>query len=239
MTILGYDGWSDGEGHEVVYPIYDTTSYISNTTTYTYDKYGYVLSETENGFTKNYTYNSRYHVPSSVSYTLDDGTFVQHNYSGNKDIEVEIATLNETLYTLNFYTYDACGNLIREQKYTNPSEYVQTDYVYDAKGRLLSETTAGVTKQYTYDNMGRMTSQTDGNGNTTSYVYDSMGRITQVIYPNSASGQPAVASTSYTVSSGTNRVVETDELGNVTTYNYDPIGNIVSVYVGNVLVERY
>ena len=239
MTILGYDGWSDDEGHEVVYPIYDTTSYISNTTTYTYDDYGYVLSETENGFTKNYTYDSNYHIPTSTSYTLDDGTLVEHNYSGNKDIEVEVVGLNETLYTLNFYTYDACGNLIREQKHTSESEYIQTDYVYDAKGRLLSETTAGVTKQYTYDNMGRMTSQTDGNGNTASYTYDSMGRITQVIYPNSTSGQPAVASTSYTVSNGINRVVETDEVGNVTTYNYDAVGNIVSVYVGNVLVERY
>lgn len=243
MNLLGYRPVYDENGN-LIYssPVYDV-SLISNVNTYTYDNKGYVLTSTENGLTKTYTYDSTYHLPLSVTYTRDDNVKVKHQYylSGDKKkTMLDMTIVNDSgVYAQRYYEYDACGNVIKERAYKNNSDYVETAYTYDNAGRLTSQVTAGVTLSYAYDAMGRVTAETNGIGGTTSYVYDSMGRVIEVKHPDDTHTNRSHITTSYTVSNTENSITETDEVGNVTKYNYDALGNIVSVYVGNTLVERY
>ncbi len=241
-SLIGTGSWSDGNGGGVSYPIYDTTSYISNTISYTYDSKGYVLKSTENGLTKTYTYDATYHLPLTVTYSQDANTQIQEVYTltaDKKSVASKSVYVNGTLRGKYDYTYNNQGNVTLERAYKSSSQYINTIYGYNTEGRLISQTTANVTQSYTYDAMGRVLTETDGNNNTTSYVYDPMGRVVEVKHPDDSESDRSHITTVYTVSSTQNSVTETDELGNVKVYNYDGLGNIVSVYQNNVFVESY
>ncbi|WP_052417786.1 RHS repeat-associated core domain-containing protein [Cellvibrio mixtus] len=70
-----------------------------------------------------------------------------------------------------------------------------TKYTYDATGALLSTTNAlgtiferiDRTSTY-YESNGMLSSDADGNGNTTNYEYDGFGRLYKTIYPTAESG---------------------------------------------------
>jgi len=102
-------------------------------------------------------------------------------------------------------------------------DFRNTRAIYDNNGNLVETIDpAGNSRLQTFDNFGRITSQTDADGNTTTFVYTGNDpQPTEVINPD-----------------GTNRLFEynfysqatrvTDELGNDSTSQYDTLGRPLS-----------
>ncbi len=88
---------------------------------------------------------------------------------------------------------------------------------------ILSVDSAYVTNSATYDVYQRLTTQTDGRGNTTTNVYDALGRL-------ASTTDAAGAVTSYGYNTAGQVVAITNALGNVITYDYDVRGN--KIYEG-------
>ena len=136
------------------------------------------------------------------------------------------------------YEYDEDGNLVQ---YTNQAGDTRR-YEYDDSHRMTAwydENGTCVTANV-YDGEGRVTKQTDGNGNTavltyadgcttvtdnngniTEYCYDSQYRTTRIVYPDGSELR-------YTYDENGYRSSETDELGNTTAYTYDRNGNLLT-----------
>ena len=234
-TYLGEGIWSDGHGHEVTYPVYDTTSYFTKVDTYQYDSIGQITNQVVNDITTTNSYDSKYHLLRQSVSSGDDGKTVKtvNTLSADgKSVSSSKIYDNNVLSGRTDYTYDSHGNITVVKKYTGSTKYISTNNKYSDNGWIISSSTSGVTIKYTYDPMGRVTSETDGNGNITQYQHDPLGRIISETYPNGAA-----KAYSYTVQSGKNQMVVTDELGYTTTYNYNGLGDILSVYSGDQLIE--
>lgn len=110
--------------------LYDSSLTCFDTTTYTYDSKGRVISEV-------------YSKGGSVAYEYD--------CRGNVTKETNVTVENDkTKTTVTTYTYDDMGNLL-----TTQSEGDSATYVYDKAGRTLRVTQNGETTRTLYDNQGR------------------------------------------------------------------------------------
>jgi RHS repeat-associated protein len=79
-----------------------------------------------------------------------------------------------------------------------------------------------VTEYYDYDNRDRLSSMTDGNGNTTHYVYDNLDRLIQRIDPDPDYGGDLKNPVwNYTYDAIGNQTHVIDPMGNDTEYVYD------------------
>ena len=83
---------------------------------------------------------------------------------------------------------------------------------------VSKDTTLTTTKEYDY--MGRVTKETDANGNSTSYEYNYDGQISKVIYPD---GSNIV--TEYDIAG--QAVSVTDANGNTAVTDYDKLGRAI------------
>ena len=77
-------------------------------------------------------------------------------------------------------TLDALGRMVSYQPGAGVSPIVDT---YDPLGRLILETQGALTRSYGYDAANRLTSTTDGAGQTTTYAYDAADRMTDTTTP--------------------------------------------------------
>lgn len=217
VTETSYTYWPNGEvrTHSTV------VGGVSQQTTYAYDAYGRLTSETDAlGRTSAYTYDA----------------------NGNRLTEARTRSLpgggTETLTTK--HTYDKLGRLTKtEHPDTTTTESVydalgrvvtakdalgrETSYAYDELGRLVTTTYPDATAETSeYDKEGRRTRQIDRAGRPTSYSYDPVGRLVGTTHPDGAT-----ASNTY---DDTGRLVATtDALANVTRYAYDDAGRRTSV----------
>src|SRR6185437_34167 len=116
--------------------------------------------------------------------------------------------------------YDAFGDLTSVQKQLTASVNTTTTYSYDARGERIGEVddAGGLNRATgaTYDAFGRVTSRTDGNGNTVSYGYDTLGR--QISISEIVQGTARTTRTTYDAYGRT--LTQTDAQGNVTAYQY-------------------
>jgi RHS repeat-associated protein len=94
-------------------------------------------------------------------------------------------------------------------------------YDYNSVGLKTSMVDGTGTTSYHYDGLDRLTSTTNGDGQTISYGYDDDNDITSIEYPNSET----VTRTFY--DDDTLHTVE-DWLGNTTTFAYDPDSNLTT-----------
>ncbi|MBE5833005.1 MAG: hypothetical protein E7309_00005, partial [Butyrivibrio sp.] len=123
------------------------------------------------------------------------------------------------------YTYDLLGNMICV---TDPMGR-KTAYSHDKAGNVLTVGSLTTTEDgqkdvtiqtsYTYDKLGRIKTETDGEGNTTTYTYDKNGNVITVTHANGSKTENSYDSMGRLVSA-------TDPEGNVTTYTYDVCGNL-------------
>ena len=123
-----------------------------------------------------------------------------------------------------FYTYDKMGNL---KTVTDPrTDAIMETYTYDARYRMTSETDgAGDTSTYTYDASDNVTSVNDPLHHVTSYTYDELNDVLSVDETASGGGV-----TYYVYDGNRNKIAQQDPDGNLVVYHYDPRNELTDVY---------
>ena len=164
------------------------------TTTYTYDSKGNVISYVTSNEKNNtyYTYNSSGKVVREKS--GNDYTYYTYDSKGNvtvlatlkKDFKGEIPKIYDsslTCFDTLSYTYDNKGRVAKEEN----SDGSSVSYEYDASGNVTKETNITVENDktkttvttYTYDEMGNILN-TQSESDNGSYIYDKAGRTLRV-----------------------------------------------------------
>ena len=164
------------------------------TTTYTYDSKGNVISYVTSNEKNNtyYTYNSSGKVVREKS--GNDYTYYTYDSKGNvtvlatlkKDFKGEIPKIYDsslTCFDTLSYTYDNKGRVAKEEN----SDGSSVSYEYDVSGNVTKETNVTVENDktkttvttYTYDDMGNLLT-TQSEGDSATYVYDKAGRTLRV-----------------------------------------------------------
>ncbi len=147
------------------------------------------------------------------------------------------------------YTYDAAG---RQQTVTTPNGHVTTDsysdagrltrvhsdvsgstdvtYTWDADGNRDSMTDATGTTRYSYDLGNRLTSVTNGAGNTLEYGYDSTGNVTTLTYPGDSTA-------TYTYDSTNQMTSVTDWANRTSNFTWSDDGQLKTQAYANGVTE--
>ena len=214
---------------------------LVNTFDYTYDENGNVLTETRNGNTTSYVYDSLNRL---VSVTYSDNSSVSYEYDGFGNRVREVYSNGD----IKEYIYNSKYQLT-EIKLNNST----TDtYAYNASGALISHNN----KTYTYDNFDKLTGYSDGTY-THTYSYNTDGIRTakdskqyvvdinnnviaeadaegvisdEIIWGNQPLARKSGDNWYYYIYNAHGDVVGmADATGNiVNSYEYDPWGNILS-----------
>lgn len=177
---------------------------INCSTDYTYDEYGYPLSETVK-YSDNITvktecaYNAstdlkelymlgvlkdKTTTTTSNGTSLVDRTFVP--VWGNNRPIVKVHLINNKHAKQDNFAYDNCGNITSVSTSLYSDNNVQkTLYAYDSYGRIIQTTSPlGLVTKHSYDALGRVLSTTDSRGGITKFTYDEFGREIGVVYPD-------------------------------------------------------
>lgn len=177
---------------------------INCSTDYTYDEYGYPLSETvkysDNIIVKTEcVYNAstdltelymlgvlkdKTTTTTSNGTSLVDRTFVP--VWGNNRPIVKVHSINNKQAKQDNFSYDNCGNITSVSTRLYSDNNVQkTLYTYDTYGRIIQTTSPlGLVTKHSYDALGRVLSTTDFRGGITKFTYDEFGREICVVYPD-------------------------------------------------------
>lgn len=236
---------SSGETTKTVYnDAFKTIEYTDESgtkTEYAYDNHYRVKTEKSGDETTTYTYDSKGNVLSYVTSNEKNNTY--YTYNSNGKIVREQSDGN-----YKYYTYDNKGNNLiyatLKEEYTGeaPTLYDSsltcfdtTTYTYDDMGNLLTTQSEGDSATYVYDKAGR-TLRVTQNGETTRTLYDDEGRVIQEItaedYDGSKDGLPT--SNTYSDSNVGHRYFYNETTGNLdsetnrldvtTTYKYNDVG---------------
>ena len=187
--------------------------------------------------------------------TQTDGN--NHTTTYTRNALEQITAVRDPLGRTRAMTYDPVGNLLTltdssgrktTNGYDQANELTSIHYSsgnpadvaisYDADGNRAQMTDQIGTSSYAYDSLDRLTSSTNGAGQTTSYAYDLASQPTQTTYP---AGILPYATTPTPLSTGGTGVVTrtfdgdgntktiSDWNANKTSYAYDAQGDIASV----------
>ena len=187
-----------------------------------------------------YTYDDTYGLLLTKTYKTDADTTIEIRNtldSSKKNIIRTEVFRNGVKTACTEYDHDAYGNVTCERRYHDDfTAYDTTQYTYDRNAYLSQEKHTGIltadgadvastpgqpagtiTTDYAYDVLGRMTSVTDGNGDTTAYTYDAAGNVTFCTNPDGTSVR-------YDRDYSGNKLTVTDENGAQIRYTYTPLG---------------
>ncbi len=198
-----------------------------NSTAYTYDDSGRVLTVTAAGDTGSTQYayvaggctscggaNKIDHI------TLPEGNAITYGYDANSNL----ASISDSLGNSINYTYDSEGNKLTEEiRDAGNSLQRSLSYQYDALNRLKRTTNPDASyTEYSYDSRGNRLSFRTPNSTLTTYSYDALSRLIATI-------QPGTITTGYGYNSNNNLTTVTDANNNATTYIYDDKGRVYQV----------
>ncbi|NEE04775.1 golvesin C-terminal-like domain-containing protein, partial [Phytoactinopolyspora halotolerans] len=232
---FGYD--SAGNLSSVIDPAGTATDELGDyMTTYTYDSYGQLETETDaNGNTTTY---SDYHpagYPKTITDALDNPTSMTYDKRGN------VLTVTNANGVTSTYGYDLFGRPLEssQPKDEDTGDLIVTPApVYDPNDNVLESTAPnGAVSTYEYDPVDRMIASTapvDEAGDPerrTTYAYDAVGNITEVVEPNGNLADAAEGE--FTTTYGYDEIYQLTSVTNaedhVITYEYDNVGNVVTV----------
>ncbi len=153
---------------------------------------------------------------------LGNTTESDYNLAGKLERVTEPESKEQGLdYTVR-YSYNGLGQKIKES-YPG-STY---SYSYDGVGNLLTTSINGNTKSLlSYDKLGRVTSSTDANGNTTTTEWNTFGKMSKTVTP----GDETIAEnqTIYQYDLIGNLISSRDTKGTVVSFTYDSLGRNLS-----------
>ncbi|MFM9921251.1 RHS repeat domain-containing protein [Lacisediminihabitans sp. H27-G8] len=164
------------------------------------------------------------YLPSSTSSDSGDQTVYHYSGSGNVD-----STTNSTLAATAALTYNSNGTVATATAPNNAAVGATpanpTTYGYDGNFQLNSVTpptgtTLGV-KALTYDGFGRLSTITDGRGNTTTYSYDKIDR------PLSTAFSSGLATVTNTYNPAGQQLTSISATGTITN-SYDQLGRLLT-----------
>ena len=157
------------------------------------------------------TYNAQGHkATETISAGGTKMLLMQYSYTSDGALQCTAQRMN----TAAFSSMPASACTLGTQGSYGPDRI--TEIAHDNAMRVTSITSGvgtadqGVEVAKTYDPWGRVSTETDGNTNTTTYLYDGMGRLSKTEYPSPTKG------------AGTSSTTDYEQLG------YDPYGNITS-----------
>jgi RHS repeat-associated protein len=196
----------------------------NNTTTYTYDGSGNLLSIGEPppgpvgaGPTIGFTYTAQGFVSTMTDPLSHTTTFAYDSRSRR-------TTQTDALNHLVTFGYDAASNLTSR---TDQRGFTTT-LVYDNLGRLTqvllpdSNPANHPTYTFTYDPAGNRTTVTDPLNHTTTFAYDSMNRLLTIT-------DPLNHTVTYGYDAAENPLTLTDPLGHTTTAAYDTANRLTTI----------
>ena len=218
----------------------DKTCGIDNTTQFSYDKAGNLISIIDNqgrstqiaydlmnreikrterdGSVTRQFYDSDGQLikvirPKEYARAGENGKGVQYTYDAQGRV-LTVIRADGIIQESN--TYDIEGNLIHTQDATGNG----IDMEYDLGGRRTKIATKGKASQrYLYDAFGNITGITDGEGNHTKYILDKWGRIVEIRQSDGNSEY-------YSYDFAGNITCAIDAAGNTTTYEYSGINQL-------------
>lgn len=187
------------------------TNGLNQTTTFTYDTNGNMLTASGTPGTTQFTYNGFGDVLTATD-PMQGVTTNTYDAQGN------LLSTKDALNNTTTFTYDTRGQLLTAKDALNHV----TTLTWDTSGRLTeAKDAANHTTDYAYDARGRVTSATNALNEATSYEYDAANRPKKVIYPDASYVQ-------YTYDLGGRRTKIRDARGNETNFAYDTANRLTS-----------
>jgi RHS repeat-associated protein len=217
---------------------YSGTSFITRTSSYTYDAYGRVTSIDGPREDVNDVTNFAYY-PNTSDQNQNRG-FLQ-------------SVTNAFGHVTSYSQYNAFG---KAELITTPNGSVSM--TYDSNGRILSKESNGIIQSYTYDSTGLLTridlpenryvtyaydtnarvlSITDNLNNFISYVYDSEGNKTKESVKDPDGTLTRFVDYTYEDTGELDKTILAD--GSTEDLNYDTIGNLVQRINGAGAITKY
>jgi YD repeat-containing protein len=198
-NMTGHESFTyNAQGNVTQKGIKTYTSTTNLTTSYSYDSYGRITSETNPlGFTTSYTYNTAGRLASEVNHKGQSRTYSYDSFGRvavitNPDGVTENSSYFwSSLGTNGVYAryhctmgqpwtkiyYDALGREVSRGDLLFDNSELRTDKLYDSYGHLwkvsmpFTESSASAWNVYQYDSYDRPTTITEASGRTTSYSY--------------------------------------------------------------------
>jgi YD repeat-containing protein len=132
---------------------------------------------TAGGFTR-WTTNSYDALDRITRITTQDGQFVETAYSGYAKVATDQVGNKRKV------EYDALGRISRAVEPNLSTGSIETGvwstyYTYDVLDNLTGVNQDGRTRSFAYDSLGRLTSATNPESNTTTYLYDANSNLTR------------------------------------------------------------
>ena len=230
IVVATKEGDFGGEELET-YNVYEYEIKEANGTVKRFNFMGLLIKVTdEKGFTTTLTYDDNYNI---ASITSPAGKSYAFSYTADGYVNSVTLPNGKQLK----YSYDDENNLIAYKDAAGNT----TSYAYNAQHQMTSWSDANgdVVNTNEFDSEGRVTKQTDGNGNMTQlvygdhsttttdangnvtvYRYDDQYRTTKIEYANGSSEEKIY-------DAANNLAAVIDKNGNRTSYEYDGQGNLV------------
>jgi RHS repeat-associated protein len=139
---------------------------------------------------------------------------------------------------------DALESEADEERTVGVNSGASMSYAYDADNRLASVTDGAGTTNYAYDPVGNLSGVTYPNGVSTSYTYNQLNRLTNMqstcgtAVPGCGSAGIPIASYTYTLGAGGNRLSVVELSGRTVSYGYDDLYRLTNEAISGASAQN-